>query len=81
MKVTTQFEVREIYVTTTILFWCGLAVVHVVLAVLASLCVLNRRKTTGVAVGRTLLAAWLIPVVGPVWVLWRFRPSPQPPLL
>jgi hypothetical protein len=81
MKVTATSEVFEVYVTTMMLFWCGLGVVHVVLAVLASLCVLKRRKRTGFAVRNYLLAAWLIPVVGPAWVLWRFRPAPQPPLL
>jgi hypothetical protein len=80
MKFNVTYELVEVPLRAMTLLWSVLVVAHVILALLATRCVLNRRKETTGPIGSYLAIAWLIPVVGPSWVLWSLRTAP-PPLL
>ncbi len=82
MKATTiSYEVDTVEVDTTALCCAELVVVHILLAVLATRAVTNRRKN-GLGTSEVhLFSIWLVPIVGPAIALWKFRPAPQPPLL
>jgi hypothetical protein len=58
--------------------WAALIAVHVALAVVATK--LIKKKQDAAALRRAFLTAWLIPIIGPSWVLWKLRTT-QPPLL
>ena len=67
--------------TTSTLNWMALAAqlgpfLHLALACLATAVVLRRRRALSAGLALTaLLLAWLIPVLGPLSVLWGLRGS------
>ena len=58
-------------------WWIALLVAHVALAYLAT-----KRIRLLANVNRiSNLIVWFIPIIGPMYVLWRYRAPPQPPPL